>query len=175
MAIVNLDKVQACYSGNLESMVFDTDVTNGVFAHIGGLKEGLVSGDGEVVEAVVPTAESIATQEVVLHASPEVNYDPRQAGLKHFKLKAGEIGRGYHLTPGDMITLTEDLIDGTPVVGEYVIPQAGSMKLVASKDGAGTYFVAKVVEKGVLGFDAQTAYTIRVVNAGDVSNGEVSG
>ncbi|WEG18508.1 hypothetical protein PQ478_08500 [Alkalihalophilus pseudofirmus] len=165
MAIVNLDKIQAKKVGNLEHLVFTQDVTNGVFAHAGELVQGLVSGDGEAVKAVVPTEESIVTDEVILHASPELEYDPRKAGLKHFKLEAGEVGRGYHLTAGDIVTLTADLFEGTPVVNEYVVPQAASMKLAPAAELGNTRFAAKVIEKTVLGFDGAEAYAIKVVKA----------
>lgn len=170
MPIVRLDKVQAAYNGNLESIVFGANATNGLFVHLGALK----AGETEVHEVVAPSFATLEKEEVILHASPEVMYDPRKQSLADFVLEAGEVGRGYHLTAGDVITLTADLFTATPTVDEYVVPDGnGSMKLTPSadgtaSDGGNTYnprFVAKVIEQTTLGANAQTAYAIKVVKA----------
>src|SRR5574342_743912 len=103
MAIVRLDKVQASYNGNLESVKFATDVTNGGFAKLGSL----VAGERELHNAVLPT--DVTTDVIVLHATPEVMVDPRQQSLSAFVLTAGKAGRAYHLVEGDVVTLTVDL------------------------------------------------------------------
>jgi hypothetical protein len=157
MAIVNLDKLQASYNGNLEHVVFATDVTNGVFHIVGGLAPN----QREVRTATAPT--DVATQEILMHASPEVMYDPREAGLKHYVLKAGEAGRSYHFSEGDMVTITADLITGAPVVGKFLIPTNGSLKLTVANDLAGaTRFGAEIIEKGKLGAENTDAYTFVV-------------
>jgi hypothetical protein len=156
MAIVRLDKVQSIYSGNLESLVFAEDQTNGVFAHVGGL----VAGERELVNAVQPDATSVATEEVVLHASPEVMYDERKYRLEDFVLKTGQAGRGYHLTEGDIITLTEDLFASAPTVNQFVVAAADSWILAPSADGSGSKFVAEVIEQTTL--DGHNAFAIKV-------------
>lgn len=170
MAIVNLDKVQAKYVGNLESVVFDTDVTNGIVFHLGEL----VSGERELHTVRVPDEDSIEKDPLLLHASPEVMYDPRKSSLKSFVLEKGKAGRAYYLTAGDVITLTEDLFTDKPVVGEYVVPTPGSNKLSPSADGTVTKgddskieprFKAKVIEETTLGFDGDKAYVIKVEKA----------
>lgn len=170
MPIVRLDKVQAAYNGNLESIVFGADATNGLFVHLGALQ----AGETEVHQVVAPSFATIEKEEVILHASPEVMYDPRKQSLEDFVLEAGQVGRGYHLVPGDVITLTADLFTATPTVGEYVVPDGnGSMKLTPSADGTATdgtntynpRFVAKVIEQTTLGVTGQTAYAIKVVQS----------
>lgn len=165
MAVTRLDKITG---GHLESIVHSADLTNGLFVQLGAL----VNGETELYEVAVPQTDADLEKEFLLHATPEVMADPRQAGLKHFVVKAGDAGRAYHLVKGDVITLTSDLIDGTPVVGEFVVPQTGSLKLETSVDGKGgstgaidVSLVLEVVRKTTLGYDADDAYVLRVAKA----------
>jgi hypothetical protein len=170
MAIVRLDKVQSKKYGNLESVKHSANLTNGLFFHVGAL----VAGERELKEVAVPSTTTFEKAEVVLHASPEVMYDPRKGGLKDYVLEAGEAGRAYHLVPGDIVTLTSDLFTAAPTVGQYVVTDgSGSMKLAPSTDGTQvistvTYtprFKAKVIEQTTLGYDGTTAYAIQVEKA----------
>ncbi len=166
MAIVNLDKLQASYDGNLESLKFAADQTNGVFAHVGSL----VAGEREVKNAVQPTESSVEGESVVLHATPEVMYDERKYKLGDFVLSAGVAGRAYHLAKGDIVTLTDDLFNSTPTVGDFVVSMYGSWNLEPSTDGTvlasdGTTvltpaFKAEVIEQTTL--DGQNAFAIQV-------------
>lgn len=161
MAIVNLDKVAGVH---LSSIVAEEDLTNGLFGQLGDLIEG----EKEAYEFLPITD---VTDEVILHSTPEVMYDPRKKGLKDFVLPAGTVGRGYHLERGDIITFTEDLFTDTPTVGEFVVPQVGSRKLTTSVDGTVEVegspvkpsLVFKVIEETTLGFEATTAYALRKV------------
>lgn len=169
MAIVNLDKVHSSYTGNLESLQFAADKTNGVFAHVGDL----VAGERELKQAVQPTEATVEDQAVVLHASPEVMYDERKYRLEDFVLEAGQPGRAYHLTVGDIVTLTDDLFSAAPTVGEFAVSQYGADILAPSADGTilagdGTTpltpkFRAKVIEQTQL--DGKNAFAIQVVSA----------
>jgi hypothetical protein len=165
MAVVRLDKIAGVH---LESIVHTEDMTNGLFVQLGNL----VDGETELYEVEVPQTDDDLKKEFLLHATPEVMADPRKAGLKHFVVEKGDAGRAYHLTKGDVITLTADLIDGTPVVGKYVVPQVGSLKLEASEDGLGgsdgqqeVSLVWEVIQKTTLGYDAAEAYVLRAVKA----------
>jgi hypothetical protein len=167
MAIVNLDKVQAKKYGNLESVKHSVSMTNGLFFHVGAL----VAGETELRDIVAPSTATFEDEEVVLHASSEVMYDPRKSGLKDYLLEAGDAGRAYHLTEGDIVTLTEDLFTAAPTVGQYVVPDGnGSLKLAPSANGTQTIstvtytprFRAKVIEQTTLGYDGTTAYAIQV-------------
>lgn len=161
MAIVRLDKVQASYNGNLESLRFATEKTNGIFVKLGGL----VAGQREVRTALTPA--NIATDVIVLHATPEVEYDPRKSGLKNFTVKAGEEGRGYHLVLGDIITLTEDLVESgaTIVLNDILTPQVGAEILEKPADPATSRLQLQVIEVTTLGYDNQRALALQVIKA----------
>lgn len=165
MAVIRLDKITG---GHLESVKHTAVMTNGLFVQLGDL----VDGETELYQVAVPQTDEDLAKEFLLHATPEVMADPRQAGLKHFVVEAGDAGRAYHLVKGDVITLTADLIDGTPVVGEFAVPQTGSLKLETSPDGKGgstgaieVSLVLEVVRKTMLGYDGTDAYQMRVVKA----------
>jgi hypothetical protein len=160
MAIVRLDKVHATYNGNLESVKFVAAQTNGVIAVL----NGLAAGEREVQNAIAPT--DALTQEIVLVSAPEVMYDPRKQGLKDFVIDAGTAVRAYHLAAGDIITITDDLIDGVSVLGQYLVPVNGEFKLNPAADLTGaTRFAAKVIEKTTLGAEGSAATAFQVVKA----------
>lgn len=165
MAVTRLDKITG---GHLESIVHTANMTNGLFVQLGEL----VDGETELYKVVVPQTDADLEKEFLLHATPEVMPDPRHAGLKHFVVEAGDAGRGYHLVKGDTVTLTADLIDGTPVVNQFLVPQTGSLKLETSADGKGgstgaveVSLVLKVVRKTTLGYDNDDAYQLLIVKA----------
>lgn len=171
MAIVRLDKIQASYNGNLESVKHTADMTNGLFVVLGDL----VTGERELHNAVIPVEADIEGSEFLLVASPEVMYDERKNKLADFVISAEVPARAYHLVKGDVITLTKDLFVAEPTVGQYAVPEYdGSMKLTASADGTilasdGTTslnptLVFKVIEADSLGEEANDAgYVLKVV------------
>jgi hypothetical protein len=168
MAVIRLDKIAGTH---LESVKHTEELKNGYFVQLGALE----AGETELYNVKLATTDDELQEEFLLHATPEVDPDPRKAGLKHFAVPAGEAGRAYHLQKGDVITLTEDLFDGTPVVGKYAVPQLNSLKLEASDDGTtlgqnGTTpiepsLVFKVDRETTLGFDNMRAFVLRVVKA----------
>lgn len=160
--IVNLDKIQAKKSGNLESLKHTVEVANGSVANVGAL----VAGTRDVFELATPATATLATEEVVLIASPEFSYLPGKS-LEDFVNPAGIPMRAYHLVEGDTFTISDDGIDGTTVIGQYVIPQNASLKLAAAADlTGGTRFAAKVVQKGTIGFNgAKASTTVKVVKS----------
>ncbi|ALA47838.1 hypothetical protein ABE137_12650 [Brevibacillus laterosporus] len=160
MAVIRLDKIAGVH---LESVVHTAEMKNGYFVQLGAL----VAGETELYEVKVPAVDADLKKEFVLVSAPEVMVDPRKAGLKHFVIEAGTTARAYHLVKGDVITLTEDLIDGTPVKNQFVVPQAGSMKLEASADGGSVEvsLVLEVVRETTLGYDNTKAFQLRVIKA----------
>ncbi|MBD8839480.1 hypothetical protein IFU39_16835 [Paenibacillus sp. CFBP 13594] len=150
---VRLDKLQAVYSGNISSVKSALEVDNGRVVVAGSL----VSGQRELYNAATPTA--VATDEILLVASPEVTYEAG-AGILDFTNKAGKPARAYHLTVGDIVTVTDVNIDGTSVVDQYLIPVNGSDKLAPSATLGTTRFVAKVISKGTLYGQAATVYKV---------------
>ena len=138
--MMNLEKCQAIYVGNVSNLVHDAAVTQGAILAIGDLsttKKG-------VYEAVVPATANLATGDFV-------------------SIDAGIPLRGYHMTVGDEVLMADSLLSGTTVVGEFLIPADGSMKLTASATGLDTNFRAVVTEKTTIGYDKVAATRFRVV------------
>jgi len=124
MAIVRKDIMLAGYNGPLANVkVFDNagttkvQTTNGVFVVVEGLLE---DGERELRKGRLAELADVAKNVVLIHNS-EVMYDERLYKLDDFVIKADKVARGYHLFTGDVITLTEDLFVGTPVVGETLV------------------------------------------------------
>lgn len=153
MAIVRLDKIAGTHLSNGRHA---TDVMlNGYFVELGGL----VAGERETYNITAPA--DVLTTEVLLHATPEVMYDPRQSALEDFFVEVGEECRLYHLTVGDIVTLTEDLFTAPPAVGAVLSPQVGSYLLGAVV--AGARLTLEVIEATTLGFNNVPAFAVRVV------------
>lgn len=157
--IVNLDKVLASYNGNIESVVHTADLDNGSFIHLGAL----VDGERELRQVVIPSTTSITSEELLMVASPEVMYESGKS-LKDFYNPANKPARAYHLSVGDIITLSDDAFTGATVLNQYVIPANATTKLAPAADLiGGTRFAAKVIAKGTIGFNRVAATTIQVV------------
>lgn len=163
--MVRLDKCQAIYGGNITSVQHAGDMDNGSFVNLGGL----VTGQADVYYTATPATAGLATEEGLLVYSPEVNYAPGKT-LKDFTNLANIPARAYHLTVGDVITVTDDGINGTTVVGEWVIPADGSFELSASASLGSTRLAGKVIEKSEFGYTGSSyskedATTFRIVKA----------
>jgi hypothetical protein len=163
-----LDKLMATKIGNIESIRCASNLVNGNVCTLGAL----VTGEREIFNAITST--DLTVSEFLLVATPE--YDPmsRTNNVEDFVLTAGVTGRGYHLQAGDIFTVTQDLIDGTPAIGGFVVPQEGSFRLAYSATGTaldeagGTViprFQGRIVEQDVLGTNPVPAWVIQVVNS----------
>lgn len=152
---VRLDKLQAVQVGNIESIQASVDLDNGSVVVIGGL----AGVGGEVVTAATPT--DVKNEEILLVASPEQVYDNPREGILDFYNKAGERARAFHFTVGDIVTVTDNMINGTSVVGEYLIPANGSNKLTAASDLSDeTRFAAVVIAKEKIYGEDATVYRV---------------
>lgn len=163
--IVRLDKCQASIAGNITSIQHTSTIDNGSLVNLGAL----ISGETDVYTAATPVTATLATEEALLVYSPEVTYTPG-THLKDFTNLADTPARAYHVTVGDVITITDDGIDGTTVVGEYVITQDGSFSPIANSTIGSTRFSAIVIEKGYFGYTGtgwakKASTTMRVVKA----------
>ena len=129
MAYVRLDKIKA--DAHIESVVSTTDLRQGQFVALGALQA-----DGEAREATIAPA----TEHVVMHCSVPLQYGNERE--EDFVLKAGKIGRAYVLEKGDIISVSEDLIDGAEVGTTFAPTGDGGTGAVwtATGDG-GTYSV----------------------------------
>lgn len=151
--VVRLDKIGG--KAHVESITFATGLANGTIVALGALAT-----DGESFVATAPT--DVSANELVLHCSVPmtyVNYEGRDA----FVLGAGKVGRAYKLTEGDIITITDDGIDGATTKGQYVIPQVGDTQMLASATVGLGKIALKVIEKENLGDTA--ASVLKVVKA----------
>ena len=164
MAIVRLDKLQAVKAGNIVSFRNDTgnDFDNGLVFELGDL----VGTARELYDIVIPT--NVDTQEILIHATPEVMYQVENNGLADFSLADGATGRGYHMSVGDIITVTEDIITDTEplIVGNFLVADAASYQLEcldADPGVAVNKFCAVIIEETTLGFDQEDAVAFRVI------------
>lgn len=154
---IRKDKMQSVVAGNIESVVLAADTQNGQVVTLGSP----VAGERELVNGVAPT--DVTTQEIVIISSPEIVYEKGKS-LLDFVNKAGKPARADHFSAGDIVTVTDDVIDGTSVVDKYLVPANGKTKLAAAADlTGGTRFAAVVVGKGKL--YGQPATSFRVVKA----------
>jgi hypothetical protein len=149
---IRLDRIAGTH---LESVRSADVLRNGYFVEL----QDLIVGEKELYTVTKPTA---LTNELLLHATPEVMYDSLANSLEDFLVEANAEGRAYHLTVGDIITLTADLFTGVPVVGALVVGTVGDYRLspVATTTTARTQL--RVIEQTILGYTAQTAYALKV-------------
>lgn len=164
MAIIRVDKAQATTAGNLVSFQVPaaTTMTNGLVFNLGAL----VANERELYAISAPAAGTLATAEVLINATPEVMYENSNIALEDFELTAGQTGRGFHMSVGDIFTVTDDLITGAPVVGEFVVAADGVYTLAAAAaDPGNTRFLGQIIEETTLGFNQDQAWTFRVVKA----------
>lgn len=150
MAIIRLDKVAGQH---LEAVKASKALKNGFMVALGDFN---AEGNRTVAE---PT--DVTTNQIVLHATPEVVADVTKSGLKHFELEAGEVGRAYHLVKGDIITVTKDLISPEPSVKDIITPQNSSFLLGTKVENATVQF--EVLQETTLGYDAEKAFVLQVI------------
>lgn len=119
----------------------DTAIENGNVALVGAL----ATGEREVYLATTPAADS-ALNDIVLIATPELNYDERLKNLNQFRNEAGEIARGYRLRSGNIFSVTaEALTATTPAVDNIVELQADTKLKVVSSLTSGSTKVGTVI------------------------------
>src|SRR5699024_1424046 len=115
---------------------------NGVFVVLGGLMEG----QREVQKATLATKEDfLAGKDILLVHNGEVMADERLDKVEDYVIKEGKVARAYRLFGGDIFTLTVDLFDAEPTVGEEVAPLAGGL-LGDIDTNEGAKYVFKVLE-----------------------------
>ncbi len=115
--MIRLDKVKA--TAHLVNFTFAaSDLANGSIVELGDLQA-----DGETYAGVAPTA--VTNKGLVIHASVPMDYE--NASLEvDYVLPKGKEGRGYVPEKGDIITITNDLVEGTtaPKKGDILEPTA---------------------------------------------------
>ena len=125
------------------------------------VRGALVTGEREIYKATTP-ATTTALEDVVLVATPEVEYDARKYAIDEFENKAGALIRGYSLKPGCIFSVTKDALAGlsTPAVGNLVELQAGTKLKVVSSATSNTTQVGKIIAIETVG--RFTYYVIQV-------------
>ena len=145
--IVWRDKVLSSYNGNIESVLIVNDVKetgealkeveapNGVFVKLGDL-----AGMGREVKLAELGAEEDG--EALLVASPEVLYESGKE-LEDFVNEEGKVARAFRLADGDVITLTEDLLENVPsgTIGQaFVVGANGRLTTEGADTATGLQF-----------------------------------
>ncbi len=148
MTQVFLDKISK--SAHIESVTCAEDIKNGQFLSLGVLA---TAEGGEVREATKATNND--TAEVILVDAP-ISYDDPHFDLAEYELRAGKVGRAYHLIKGDVISVTEDLLHGAKV-GEFVDVNDDGFGFKKAADKG----FAMVIGKENHGFDG-TVYVIAI-------------
>lgn len=167
MAIVRKDKLLAGYNGNLESVkIYDNagtakvQVTNGVFVVSLGLD---VAGEREVKKARLASKADVALDVLFIH-NAEVMYDERKDKLADFVIKADKVARAYRLYDGDIVTLTEDLFVGTPVVGQKLVVHTNGKIGLDAPSLTTAKFVFEVIEDSGYELDmTMKAFAVQVI------------
>lgn len=166
--IVELRKIQASYNGNIESVQHTADMDNGSIINLGDL----ITGESELRAVATPATATLATEPVLLVASPEVCYEKGKS-LKDFYNEANKPARAYWLNRGDVFAINYAgiacLANNTPVVGNYVIQADGSLKLTEANAIGATSFAGKIIALTTLGYAGVGAAVIQVVKSGGVS------
>lgn len=155
--VINLDRISGA---QLFSLKHSAALENGNVCNLGAI----VAGEREVYDVATPATATLASAQVILVASPEVMYDETKL-ITDFTIPAGTISRGVALVPGNIVQISDSIIDGTTVVGQFVIAANTSLKLAASATASGK-FTGRVIEKGniTVGLTNVPATTILVVS-----------
>lgn len=132
-------------NGDIYSVRATVALENGFVGKLGEVEEG--NPDVRKLEAAA------AGDSLVLIANPAIIYDNARLGSNKeemYEMEAGEAVRAYKPHATYLYSVTKEAINGTAVVGEYLIAGAG-YKLVPSATPAAEGFSAKVVRKDAIG------------------------
>lgn len=151
--MVRLDRVQ---NGHIESFRYATELNQGTVVSLGAL-----NADDTYVGGVVDLL-----KQTVFHCSVPMNYD-ESIGEDEFVVKANVPARGYILTVGDIVTITNDGVSGTPAVGKVLGLEATKnvMKIyadLATSAASGLAFNCERTDVTLGGYPASVYKVIRV-------------
>lgn len=174
MAIVQLDKVLAGVSGNMESIIAYSDsttqladYTNGIFVEVGSFIEkadakAKVARFGEVKQGILSTK---GVGDVVMLHAPELQYDEKKL-MRDFKNEKGKVVRGYRLTTGDIFTFTDSALPITNhtdlKVGDKLIVKNGRLVKAVGVVEAGQLSFEVMADAGNELDIVETAWVIQV-------------
>lgn len=138
-SVVKLSKVKSVFTGHTYSIRATQALENGHVVKLGDLEATNI----EVHGMAVPTANS----SVVLIANPAIIYDNARLGAdqeRYYSMETGEVVRAYELSKGDVFGVTKIGVEGTPVVGGYLVTGT-TTKLKYSATAATGGFCAKII------------------------------
>ena len=155
--MMNLEKCKAIYNGNIENVQHTATMKNGSFVNLGAkLKD-------DVYAVGVPATATLGTAEVLLVFNDETQYEEGKT-IADYVVPANTPARAYHLAEGDSWLIDNDDFDGTAVVGEYLVPQNGSVVPLASATATENSLQVVVDEiNQVIGYDRKPATRVKVV------------
>ena len=119
--LVNLDKISS--SAHIVSVELTEDIRNGSVVKLGDYQ------GQDFYKGVKPAV--LADDRIAFVAASILPYDLK-VNVEDVVLKAGERVRAYVLQRGDIITLSNDAIEGATAVGKFVVPAVGSYQVAAS-------------------------------------------
>lgn len=149
--IVRLDRV---LNGHVDSFVYTSNLNQGEVVSLNPLV------NDEVYDAIAPDF----TKPIVFHCSVPMTYN--NAMEEDFMLEKKTVGRGYVLSVGDVVTITNNGVSGTPSAGKLLTAQAGNvqMKIVAAiGETANSPLVFRAEKADML--NGQPAFVYRVIKA----------
>ncbi len=155
--VINLDRISGA---QIYSLRHNAVLENGFVCNLGAL----AAGESEVFEVAVAATATLPTASIVLVATPEIMHDETRP-ITDFTIPAGAIARGVGFVQGNIVTLSDNVITGATVVGQFVIAANASLRLAASATASGR-FVGRVIEKGniSIGMGVVPSTTILVVS-----------
>lgn len=143
-SVVRLDDARFP-NGDVYSVRSTEILENGFVGKLGDIE----AGNPDVRKLEVPAA----GDSLVVIANPAMIYDNARLGAgkeNQYEMEAGEVVRAYGLRETFVFAISKEGVNGTAVVGEYLVAGAGH-KLVPSATIPATGFAAKVVRKDVVG------------------------
>jgi len=154
-AIVRLDS--GIYENNIANIKFATALENGTVVTLGAL------GTDGTYTATAPA--DVTKNVILLHSSVPMMYETEKSRESDFSLAIGKVGRAYYLKQGDIVTITDDGINGTTVLNQYVIPANGATKMVPAANLTGATTIAFKVLKKTETLEGKAATVLEVVVA----------
>ena len=157
MSMINLEKCQAIYNGNISNVVHNATMQNGFVVNLG------TKSTDDVHNVVVPATATLTSAEALLIFNDETSYEVGKA-ITDYSITAGVKARAYHLTVGDKVLFEGTLLTGSPAVGKFLIPANGVMTLAVADDLTGNTRLAFIIEEqDTIGFAGATAWRARVI------------
>lgn len=155
MAVKPMVRLDRVLNGHVDSFSYTSNLNQGEVVSLNPLV------NDEVYEAVAPDF----AKPIVFHCSVPMNY---KDGLmeEDFVLEKKAVGRGYVLSVGDIVTITNNGVSGTPSAGKVLAAQAGNVQMKISNgigDTANAPLVFRAEKADTL--NGQPAFVYRVIKA----------